>query len=306
MRRSTALVFVAAFLLGGCAIHPLPEDVTRNTTADIVHKIQCEGREALDNISIRILRSSTDQRTLDLADRVAAGELTVIDVFFNPKYSRNLVLNKDAWALFGAYTLSAVTFDFDLMIAEENNHEANADFQLPLVNGLFTLGANAGAKFDRKAERKFQITNSFYELHKLDREYCTNIAAHIGNMIYPITGKIGLEEVFVTFIGLDSTNTQDKFTDDLTFTTTLTGGANPKITLNPIQDRRFSVVDASATLSATRMDQHEVSIALARGPRVTSLDKGRLDAKTKSKSIADQKRMENLIIIPRDKAIIVQ
>jgi hypothetical protein len=321
MDRSTALIFVAAFLLGGCAIHPLPENVTRDTTYDIVQKIRCEGREALDNISIRLFRRSTDQRTLDLADRVAAGELTVPEVFFVPKYRRNLFLDKETTELFLAYTLSAVTFDFDFQITEDNNNMANANFTLPMVNGIFTLAANAGAELNRKSERKFQITNSFAELHTLDRRYCESIAARIGNIVYPITGKIGLEEVFETFVNLDSrigvtpTDPAKSFSDQLTFTTTLNAGATPKIALNPVADNRFRLADASATLSASRTDEHEVTIAIARGAVLTPaaialfepkiLNKARVDAKTQSKFIADQRRMEDVFIIPRNKAIII-
>jgi hypothetical protein len=44
------MVSIGAFLLVGCAIHPLPENVTRDTTYDIVQKIR-EGREALDYLA---------------------------------------------------------------------------------------------------------------------------------------------------------------------------------------------------------------------------------------------------------------
>jgi hypothetical protein len=322
MRQSTALVSICAFLLAGCAIHPLPENVTRDTTYDIVQKIRCEGREALDNISLRLLRKFTDRRTLDLADRIEAGELTTAEVLLNPKYRRNLVLDKETWDLFLAYTLSAVTFDFDFQISEDNNNQANANFTAPVTNGTFTLGANAGADLNRKSERKFEITNSFAELHTLDRGYCENIAARIGNIVYPITGKIGLEEVFETFVNLDSRigvtppAPAQGFSDKLTFLTTLSAGATPKIALTPIPDSRFRLADASATLSATRTDQHEVTIAIAKGALLTPaaialldqrvLNKGRLDAKSKSKDIADQRRMEDIFIIPRNKAIIIR
>ena len=40
-------VFATAFLMAGCATHPLPEDVTRKTTFDIVERIRCEAQRAI-------------------------------------------------------------------------------------------------------------------------------------------------------------------------------------------------------------------------------------------------------------------
>jgi len=44
MRLSAVFMTMA---LGGCATHPLPEDVTRKTTYDIVERIRCEAKEAV-------------------------------------------------------------------------------------------------------------------------------------------------------------------------------------------------------------------------------------------------------------------
>jgi hypothetical protein len=307
MCRSTVLASVCAFLLAGCAVHPLPENVTRDTTYDIVQKIRCEGREALDAISVRLLRTSPDPTVLAFADRVEAGTLTVIDLF-EPKGPYigllNQVLPKWVLELFKTYTTSAVTFDFDFMITENNHNGAIADFRMPIVAGLFSLGAHAGANFDRQSHRKFQIVNSFYELHHLSRDYCSNIVARIGNFAYPITGKIGLEEVFSTFVDLDSNveggiaGDAHRFSDQLTFTTTVSADVTPSIVLDPLPTRAFRLADASYTASAFRQDQHGVTIAVAKGQYITSLDQARADAKKRSKDIADQIRTEDFFIVP--------
>jgi hypothetical protein len=313
MRVSAVLVCSFALLLASCAIHPLPEDVTRNTTFDIVRKIRCEGLEALDNISIRLLRTSTYPPLLEAADRIAAGELRVVDFMSNPKY-RAIVQHLDPsvqW-LFEAYTLTAVTFDFEFMITEDNNNQVVADFGMLLTRGLFSIGgANAGAKFDRQTDRRFQVTNSFFELHLLDHAECGSISAKIGNLIYPITGKIGLEEVFDTFVKLDSgvtlvSTTTSRFSDTLTFTTTLSAGVAPKITLNPGPVNQLRLSDATVTLTETRTDVHKVAVSLAKGALIKSLDQARLEAKKASKIVADQRRMEDFFILPRDKVIVVQ
>jgi hypothetical protein len=294
---------MCALLVAGCSTHPLPEDVTRETTYYIVQKIRCEAREALDNISVRLLRTSTYGPTLDLADRVEAGEVEMVDVFKRNSRYRHMV-DPRVIPMLQAYTLSAVTFDFSFAIAETNDNSASANFRMPLINGLFTLGSTAGVKFERKTLRKFQVTNSFFELHTLPRLDCRAIAAPIANMIYPITGKIGVEEVFQTFVNIDSgaglvTDSTHKFSDTLTFTTSLIASATPKIALDPIANRRFRLADASAALIAARSDEHQVTIALAKGKLVTSLEQARRGAKVQSKIIADEVRVEDFFLIQR-------
>jgi hypothetical protein len=47
MHYRSVIVSSLAALLGGCAIHPLPENVTGIDTPDIVRQIRCESREAV-------------------------------------------------------------------------------------------------------------------------------------------------------------------------------------------------------------------------------------------------------------------
>jgi len=309
MKLPVMLGSICGLFISGCAIHPLPEDVTRETTFDIVEKIRCEGREALDNISVRLLRTSADPATLAFADRVAARELTVNELL--QRHSRRLILSPEVWELFTAYSTSAVTFDFKFTITEENNNQAAADFRWLGGSGLFSLNTNAGAKLERQGERRFLVSSSFYELHNLNASYCANIAARIGNIVYPITGKIGLEEVFETFVRLDSVidvtpRADSKFTDTLTFTTTLTAGATPRIALDPISDRRFRIAGANLALTAMRQDEHQVALSLAKGARLklvamtAALVAARRNAKARSREVAEERRTLDLFIIPRN------
>ena len=298
MRNVTAAVLCVFPVLASCAVHPLPDDVTRDTTPGIVHKIQCEAREALNHLSEEIFLQSGDQATREMATAIEADRLKVTDIFANgSKY--HPVLLKDDLALLKAYTLSAVTFDFNFTISETNDNSAGGDFRLPVVGGLFTLGASSEAKLQRQNVRKFQITNSFFELHDIDPANCAIVTARSGNVVYPIEGRIGIEEVFRSFIVLDSgagstgkPGSASLFTDTLTFTTTLTASLGPKITLNPSLKEVFKVADASGTLSATRVDAHQVAIAIARGSPFVSVEEARKGAKIVSRAIADQNRVD--------------
>lgn len=280
---------------GGCSTRPLPEDSAGDTTVAIVQKIKCESRDALDEITTGLLRRYGDATAVRLADQIDRNEISAVEVI-NPPYFGTYVIKPLGVLLFKTYTLSAITFDFNLVMNEENDNAFDADFRMPLLTGLFTVGANAGVKLGRRNNRKFQVTTTFYELHRLSREACALVEARTANIGYPITGRIGLREVFETFVNIDSGGgLSARFTDTIRFTTTLTGGATPKIAVDPVSDRRFRLAGASATFKATRSDEHEVAIALARGPVVASFARSQLDAKIESKAIADELRIENLL-----------
>lgn len=270
-----------ALLLAGCAIHPLPEDVTRETTFLIVQKIRCEARDALKNISLRVLRESDSAALRALLLRVEQGELRITDLFERPEYNRLVPPNiKDR---FIGFYLSAVAMDFTFDITETNTNSADANFRNPFNLGVFTLGVAAGNTLSRQNDRQFKVADTFLELYeKLQPEYCAAIAAGGGNFIYPITGKIGMEEVFDTYIRLNDVSSEPNspgdiksFTDKLSFTTTFDVSAAPKIELSPIADQRFRLANASATLKAQRKDAHKVTIAVTTGPRLLSLTEAR-------------------------------
>jgi hypothetical protein len=314
VRQSFAIIPICAMFLGGCAINPLPEHVTGNTTFDIVKKIRCEALYALDDLSVKLLQRSDYPPLLELAGQIEAGTLTVPEFFLSPRYQRvRSHLSRDVLNLFLTYTLTAATFDFDFDITERNESHATANFTLPLTWGVFSLGSvNAGGTFVRKSERKFMVTDSFYELHLQRRAYCANVVATVGNVIYPITGKIGLEEIFHTFVSLDSAegglpkSTTSNFSHALTFTTTLSSGLTPKIVLNPGPINQFRLADANLALSGSRVDEHKVTISLAKGPVLKSIEQAREIAKKISRANADQRRMEDLIIVPRNNVVIVR
>jgi hypothetical protein len=320
MKLSLAAVSTTVLFLGGCAIHPLPDDVTRHSTYQIVEKIRCEGREALDNITVDILRQYGNEQVRQLADRLEVGDVVAAQLVV-PPYRQVLAvgLAEEGHKILERFTLTAATFDFSFDITETNDNRTQADFRLPFVDGVFDLTTRAGAKFERQAWRKFQVTDSFAELHTLRRDRCEAIVAKVGNYNYPIIGKIGLEEVFRTFVGVDTLVGglaivgPERFSDALTFTTTVNADANPSLTLAAVPNR-FRLIGASANFIASREDEHKVTIALARGalfPRfrdasLREVNARRASAREMSKEIARERRFEDVIIIPRRGGVVIQ
>lgn len=219
---------LVAFGITGCSIHPLPDDVTRKTTYDIVQQIRCEARRAIEDYP-------------------------------------------------GAFRSAAIAYEFDFNIKEINNASAGATWAKPFVSGgLFSLTASAGADRTRDAVRNFKIADSFSEAKRAE---CSREALQ-KNWIYPIAGDIGMYEVVSTFLKLRNVegpivNEVFTFADTLTFTTEISAGLKPTLTLNSLAGR-FRLTQANANLSASRTDVHKVTVALAGGAPMEELrDRGR-------------------------------
>src|ERR1700730_15077007 len=189
----------AASLMGGCAIHPVPEDVTGLRTADIVKQIRCETRDAARKIITREL-----ERLATFGNNATAQELLTafsadpeaIDGF-NPDLSFPGVSNKQVRNFFKVVYSTAIAYSFDLTMAEINNLGATFNFLGPWTN-VFTLGIVGNGDRSRSNERTFTITDKFAfllrELNTLKqasgRRYCDGRI--VGpNYIYPIAGQIG-------------------------------------------------------------------------------------------------------------------
>jgi hypothetical protein len=254
--------------LVNCSIHPLVDDVTRETTADIVRHIRCEARQA--------------------------------------------VLDHDitsANAPAGTNTTLAIAYEFTFSITENNNAKADINAEIPFLTkgSSFTLLANADSEQQRFSNRNFRILDTFDELRNGD--YCSPKTLE-NNLTYPIAGEIGIYEVVTTFAKLSRVASLKKppfaplpkesqpeplnkvvfrFADTLTFTTTLSGGVTPTLTLSPVSNRfRVTKVNQGPLLSpglspselkplpnnglnVQRQDVHKVVIAMAGVPKPIDL-----------------------------------
>jgi hypothetical protein len=96
----------------------------------------------------------------------------------------------------------------------------------------------------------------------------------VANYIYPVAGRIGIDNTIKTFINLslfgalsgqkDATSKPPTMTDTLTFTTTFKLGVNPMVVFTPVT-AAFQLLNASLTTDFERTDRHQVAIGLAIG-----------------------------------------
>jgi hypothetical protein len=289
MSKRLSVACAAVLLLAGCAIHPVPEDVTGVTTYEIARQIRCETREAAKDRVLTEIRTlamgspyqAPDKRAQELLARYDNNQEDISTfrpaMFSGPDYAqvRNY-LN----TIYG----TAVAYSFDLTMDETNNLNTTMDLLGPWFAKL-SVGVMADANRDRSNEELFTLTDTLGGL-LLNRStqfgvpYCGDAQLAQPNYIYPVAGQIGVAKTVKTFLELNTfttlsssgdpksgnvAQTAPTYTEKLIFTTTIDASASPKITFSPV-GKRFQFMDAALTGVAKRTDTHKVYVALAEQP----------------------------------------
>jgi hypothetical protein len=215
-------------MLVGCTAVPREENVTRKSTVAIVKQVRCEAKQA------------------------------VLDYAYHYKDPTPFDIN---------YKTASIAYDFTFDVTEDNKAGADATWRLPYTLGagdFFSLFANGHFDRNRFTHRNFRIIDSFEELYHTD---CSKVSPQPENLIYPISGEIGMYEVIKTFIKLQqiaNPKAGEVFTysDTLTFNTFLSAGVQPSLVVSPFPDR-FRLASANGDFSASRRDIHEVVVSMA-------------------------------------------
>ena len=285
MFRRFACILPTLSVLAGCAIHPLPEDVTGVTTAQIVQRIRCETRDAAIQALITWLedlgRDHPSQPGVSLARELAskykANPNAISDfrsgLFKGPEFQqvRNVI---------EVFYAIGVAYNFDLTITEDNDLSAGSvNLQRTLPNSVFKLGLGAAVTRKRTNDRTFTVTDTFgnllTKLNAVVREDghrdCDGYVVE-ANYVYPIVGHIGVDRLVYDYLdlalfgnlaGTKATPTNPPtMADNLTFTTMLDASVTPKITFTPT-GTAFQLTDAAVTGELKRTDMHEVTMGLA-------------------------------------------
>jgi hypothetical protein len=275
---SVAAIVFSVFT-AGCAIHPLPQDVTGVDTYHIARQIRCEARETirLEVINwLNKLAAAGDPLAQQLALQYESAPDSIST--FRPE----VFTGRDRAAIRSVAKLfydAGIAYNFDLTMTEDNNLMTGLSFLKPLTEPVFTVGVNANANRTRSNTRTFTVTDTFsYLLTKLNTEvrgvrYCDGQLVS-ANYVYPIAGRIGIDKMVHEFIELTlfanlvepqaapGTAGAPTMVDQLTFTTSIGGSVNPAVVFTPVTSA-FQLTNASLTAMADRMDVHQVSVGLA-------------------------------------------
>ena len=261
MRKSCSIICwvmaVVPFGMLGCSTHPLPQDVSGVSTAEIVRKIRCEAKEGIEEA---------------LAKAASQGDVP-------RKHVERIV------------SVSTVGFEFKFVMTENNSAVVSElTFQRPSADGdlfrLTLLGSIAPDPSDKTNSQSRANTRIFRVVDKLEdlrKAHCGRVKETRPNLTYPITGSTGMAEVVRTYIELESfTDLQSvgdvtvagkkeiiTFSDKLDFTTTFSAGASLDFQFDTAVGT-LRLTKASMAGSASRQDIHSVTVALARDPAPTA------------------------------------
>ena len=260
-----ALPLCCALGMAGCAIHPLPDDVTRLATREIVHHIRCEARAAIKQAIIDYLRKA---ELTDFMQRLESNQLSLDQLNQHlyelpPRVRANIV----------KYERAAISYDFTFDITEQNTVAAEVDFANLLSSGTFSMPAKGSSDLQRQTVRLFRVNDTFGELINFRPSRCTEDGSP-ENFAYPVSGRIGLGELVETFVDLNEyqrlTGSKDgdkvpTIADTFNFQTTITGSVTPQVTLTPL-NHLFNVSGASLGATSMRKDIHKVIVAMSLPP----------------------------------------
>src|SRR5262245_15017459 len=125
MRTPCLAAVVAVSLMAGCAIHPVPEQVTGVSTSDIVKQIRCETRDGARKIILDVLKRTAaqgDSYAQALVDRYVENEDRMSEL--DPNRLERVLPDeslKHVRDIIKLIYTGAVAYAFELTMTETNN-----------------------------------------------------------------------------------------------------------------------------------------------------------------------------------------
>ena len=265
MRTTGFLLFMmSCVFLGGCSLHPIPDDLSTENTFRIVNNIRCEVK---DQVQLRL------QELLDKSpdETVRRFPLASLNVFVREQGQAGILrilASADPTIAYKVLKYGSITigYSFSFDITETNTNSANAGFRLPFTHTTFDLTAKGAANFTRQNVRTFAVSDLFLDLIALD---CSGYRKRRGNFAYPIVGSIGVRNVIDTYLDLGKSGVTatevagiaGPFKDVITFTTEISGDISPTVTIAPVPNK-FRLISAGGTFGAGRTDIHMLTIVI--------------------------------------------
>lgn len=182
-----------ALCSSGCAIHPLPEDITGADTHAIARKTRCEARSAVQKNLVDYLLAWPSNSELYRLGVFFTNDNNLKE--FDPKMFPGL-----PGQLIARFANTAIVYDFTLDISEINNLDATIDILNPFHKGASSAALSLGLDRTREASRAFTLSDTFSGLlTKVDDAYCAGPRPG-ANPLYPLVGEIGIADAIHQFI----------------------------------------------------------------------------------------------------------
>ncbi len=270
---------LATFLLSGCSIYPLPEDVMNFDSTRITALIRCQTRDAIRRVIVALIATGKDRIIFNgmtgfqTAEWLQANEKNFHtikwDKVVDPTIRANLLFYKDV----------SVSYDFTIDTTEMNTLGVNVTLLKQLRGGTDSIGMVAKNDRTREVKRHFRVFDTFDTLAKyMHEKACEGMPEHI-NAVFPSAGLLRIDSLVQAFLianqwenlVAEGTNyTTAEMTDTLTFTTKFTGNVDPSTTANPVTGQ-WMPTSASLNVDNTRQDLHTIIILLRLPPNNKAL-----------------------------------
>jgi hypothetical protein len=277
--RKAASSLALALAVSGCAIHPQPRDVTGVPTFEIVQRIRCETRQSVIDLTLTYARSRKGDSEDDIQARETARKLDA-EIEANPDASTKLnpnLFTGEVRKTLTVFWTTGVAYNFKLDMTEVNNADGSLNIGSLFGRRLFGVALTAGLDRTRENTRTFTVTDNFGGLVKGLTGCKDELVGP--NYIYPITGRIGVEDMIQEFVymsifadlGAETTTAATvpkgppTLVDALAFTTKISGSVNPTVAFSPL-GKELGVTTAGVDLVASRTDLHQVVVGLALVP----------------------------------------
>jgi hypothetical protein len=304
MKSRSAAVFFLSCLVNSCATRPVPENVTRINTWNIVQNIRCEVRQAIREFVISYLANEGDAP--EIAARLESGALTFAT--FTEKSST--MIDKIADEVIKRYENAAIAYGFSFDMTSSNDLASGGDFIGNFKAGPLTVNIGSTHKYERQNLRKFDLVDSFGFLaaSPIMVDVCDSRQSLPANGMYPISGSLGMEEMVGTFLNLNQSGNltgvggTPRLSDTLTFTTEVSGKIDA--TLEPIsKGAAITIKKVSLNGGGGRKDIHTLTIVMTLPPDDTQPDtiflqrtRAELErVKTENRQLEDDKLRKKLV-----------
>ena len=238
------ITFFMIVVLSGCSLHPNTQDFSRSMVADIVFHVQCEANRAIQTALNDENLFTALQDTIE-ADKEFrnAPEVQLSDI---QKFRKHLLK-------------TALNLNFQFIITEDNDLTSKGGVTIPIVEGAFTIGWDAGTNKQRKTDQTVKFSDTFKELTNLQCEQ----REPRRNYLYPVVGQVGLQDTFDNFVKIAARQRGSEmsgFSDQIIFDTLIRGSVTPSVRLVPAAGR---LITANLNAAAMRNDRHFVTLTFA-------------------------------------------
>lgn len=222
-------MLLSLIMTAGCSVHPLPEDVTRVSTVDIVQSIRCEAKRAI---------------LVHAPEPIFAPAVIGYEFQFQITETNGTALTN----LEFKYPFSSGTLALPFNAGSRRDRVGDRNFKIiETFADLKKMSSALCADGIAEPNLRYPIAGSI-GLAEVVRTYAelerrTNLAKND-----------------------NQANSLPTFSDKLKFTTKIGGGLKPSVKLAQVPGH-FRLIDASADLFAERTDLHIVNLAIARDNR---------------------------------------